>query len=185
MLVKFIFHKRSPETFSFAFEFELRAPKKNMRAIIVALVLLVTSLSVMSDRIGNFNQVGMELMQKYYAAFDANLPKRSEVKDLYDAVDSYLVYAGESFIGVDKIMEKFNSVLNVVARNITSSDSQPTNDGGVIMNVFGRISSVDNTLLYFTEMFVIKPRVTSFFIQNQQFRSSKIVSNTSDVLHFV
>lgn len=114
------------------------------------------------------------------------------MKDFYDINDSVLIYAGELFYGVDKIMDKFNSLSKIASRNITASDFQPTSDAGVILNIFGKVLFNDinnNMTLFFTEMFVLKPRVTAYYIQNQYYRSSGIYNGTgaynTDGLHFV
>lgn len=163
-----------------------------MKAIKVGLLLLLTSL-VMCEQNPNYLQIGRSFVQQYYAYFDIAF-QRTSVRSFYDINDSVLMYAGELFQGADKIMEKFTGgVSNVVQRNITFTDVQPTNDAGMVLNVFGRILYTDSTASnwtpYFTEMFVIKPRFTMYYIQNQHFRSSVGVNNSmisiNDGLRFV
>lgn len=157
-----------------------------MKTVAVGVLLFITCLAT-GQRVQNFNQVGLEWMQKFYAAFDST--PRGALRDFYDGSDSILVFNGEILYGVDKIMEKYNNISTVVKRNVTSTDFQPTNDGGVIVNVFGKILltvNVNDNASWFNEMFVFKPRVTAFFIQNHQFRMSRMLGNNdTDVLHFV
>lgn len=153
-----------------------------MKAITVKLFLILVT-SVTCDRITNYKQVGQTFVQKYYALFD-NILFRAGVKDFYDSSDSILVSGTDIFFGSDKIMERLNVVSSVVQRNVTATDCQPTNDAGVIMNVFGKILSSDTTsnwTPFFTEMFVIKPKVTSYYIQSQYFRSTVIFNSTTNM----
>lgn len=161
-----------------------------MKAITVNFFLILTSF-VACDRISNYKQVGQAFIQQYYTLFD-NVLLRSGVKDLYDGNDSILIIGTDIFYGAEKIMERLNMVSPVVQRNVTSADCQPTNDAGVIVNVYGRIlftDSVGNWTPHFIEMFVLKPRVTSYFIQNQHFRSTIVTNSTNnnntDSLRFV
>lgn len=169
-----------------------------MKTIALKVFLLFTVL-VTGQRIQNYNQAGKAFVQQYYTLFDG--PQRVGVRDFYD--DSILVTGGEILIGVEAIMQKFAMMLAVGQRSVSNMDCQPTNDAGVIVNVFGRISFNDsmkivtpnhanasNSSIWFNEMFVLKPRVTSFFIQNQHFRSSvwnmtSSTMNNSDGLIFV
>lgn len=121
-------------------------------------------------------------MTQYYLLFDGVVP-RAGIKDYYDSTDSIMVYGGEIFIGVDKITEKLNNLPKVYQRNITASDFQPTNDGGVILNIFGRIQFTDATTspFFFTEMLIIKLKVTSYYIQNQYLRTPNINATTGAI----
>jgi hypothetical protein len=127
-------------------------------------------------------------MNQFYALYD-NDAARTNLRDFYDANDSILVYAGEIFYGVDKIIAKYSNLPRVVERNITTSDYQPTNDAGVILNIFGRLKMQDaSNKSYYSEMFIIKPRVTAFYIQHHHFRFSGMMppqGNYSDGLIFV
>lgn len=155
-----------------------------MRVIGVGLFLLLAS-SVKTERISNFVQVAKAFIDTYYRNFDGD--QRSVLKDVYDSVDSYVVFRGEVLIGADKILEKYNTLPRVQQRNVSYSDSQPTTDSGVILNVFGKILFNDpsnNSPQPFTEMFVLMPRVSAYYVQNQYFRSSGAQNNT-DGLHFV
>jgi Nuclear transport factor 2 (NTF2) domain len=155
-----------------------------MRTFAYGFLLFVTCLAA-GERISNYNQLGVDWMQKFYTAFDSN--PRANLRDFYD--ESILVYNGDILYGVDRIMEKYNNISTVVKRNITTADFAPTNDAGFIVNVFGRILfsvSENNTSQWFNEMLVFKPRVTAFFIQNQQFRTSRLsIANDTDILRFV
>ena len=160
-------------------------------------LLLFTAL-VMGERIQNYDQAGKSFVQQYYAIFDSAL--RTNVRNFYENNDSTLVASGNIFFGVDAIVQKLTSMVTIIQRNITTSDCQPTNDAGIIVNVAGKFSFIDiskivsinstNASLWFNEMFVLKPRVTSFFIENQHFRTSvwnmtTASMNNSDGLIFV
>lgn len=162
-------------------------------------VLLLFVVFVSGQRIPNYKEAGKAFVLQYYTVFDS--PQRPSVKDFFESNDSILVSGGDIFYGVDAIMPKFATSAIVAQRNITASDCQPTNDAGIIVNVFGRILYNDtaivgltptgnSTSIWFHEMFVLKPRVTSFFIQNQHFRASvwnmtSASMNYSEGLRFV
>lgn len=151
-------------------------------------ILLLSTCYVSMERIQGYNQIGMTFMKQFYAIYD-NDSSRTNLRDLYDTNDSILVYHGEIFYGLDKIITKYTNLAKVVERNITTADFQPTNDAGVILNIFGRIMLKDATnKSYYSEMFVIKPRVTAYYIQHHHFRFSGIWAqqgNNSDGLIFV
>lgn len=163
---------------------------RNMKLITFCILLLSIG-SMECDRIANYAQVCQTFMQQYYAFFDST-PQRPSVASFYDINDSVLVSAGTLYIGSAQIMDRLGRVSNVVQRNITYSDCQPTYDAGVILNVFGRILydvSIRNASFY-SEMFVVKPRLSgsvTYYIQNQQYRSSRPTTqpNIADGLHFV
>lgn len=153
---------------------------------------------VMGERMQNYNQAGKSFVQQYYAIFDST--QRTNVRNFYENNDSVLVASGNIFFGVDAIVQKLTSMVIITQRNITAMDCQPTNDAGIVVNIAGRFSFIDtlkvvntnatNATLWFNEMFVLKPRVTSFFIENQQFRTSvwnmtTALMNNSDGLIFV
>lgn len=186
----------SPEVKSFVTSI-IRAPpaevhfqlslSSEMTAITLGILLLVTGY-VTCDRIQNYNQVGASFMQNFYASFD-NVLQRASVRNYYDVTDSAANFRGELLFGADGIMARLNSFTNVIQRNIFFADYQPTSDAGVILNVFGKISYDVNTgnSSFFSEMFVIKPRGSNFYIQNQQFRAStpnNSNNNNVDSLHF-
>lgn len=128
-------------------------------------------------------------MKLYYSTFDSTLTRKN-LQDLYEINNSIVIYGGDIFFAVDKIMERLSSVPNIIQRNISSTDYQPTNDAGVIVNVFGKIltNEINANSTYFTEMFVLKPKVTAFYIQNQQYRQSSLITsanNLSEGLRFV
>jgi Nuclear transport factor 2 (NTF2) domain len=154
-------------------------------------VLLVFVVLAAGERIQNYNQAGQTFVQQYYLLFDQ--PQRIGIREFYDSNDSILVINGEIFLGVDLIWQKFTTISPFSQRNVTTIDCQPTNDAGVIVNVFGRISlnisssivfgnrNANGTMTWFNEMFVLKPRVTSFYIQNQYFRTSTWNTTSSGI----
>lgn len=154
-----------------------------------AIFLLVIAL-VTSQQIPNYVQVGANFIQLYYSTFDNAVTRQQNIRNLYSS-SSNLAYGGVVISGVENIVQRFETVPNVIQRNISSTDSQPTNDAGVIINVFGKLLTGDvnapGSSVFFTEMFFIKPKVTSFVIQNQQFRQSagNVTSAVADSLHFV
>lgn len=161
-----------------------------MRAITFLFLVVFVSL-VSMQRITNYVQVGTNFVQQYYASFD-NDYLRLNVQDFYDTVDSVLVYGSGIYFGADQILNKFKNVTTVIQRNISATDCQPTNDTGVIVNVYGRIlyksvNNFNNNSLFFTEMFVLKPRLSAYYVQNQHHRATAAQNNTlsnADGLHF-
>lgn len=153
---------------------------------------------VKGQHLQNFSQIGQSFVMQFYNTFDS--PQRAFVRDFYD-IDSVLIFNGEIFYGATAILDKFAlQPFNNSLRNVTWSDFQPTNDGGIIVNVGGFLSSKDASsnftfgslanglTIWFNEMFVLKPRVTSFYIQNQHFRTSNwrnSIANNSNGLYFV
>ena len=155
---------------------------------IFGFLMLITSF-VSCQRITNFAEAGSNFMKLYYSTFDSTLTRKN-LQDLYEINNSIVIYGGDIFFAVDKIMERLSSVPNIIQRNISSTDYQPTNDAGVIVNVFGKIltNEINANSTYFTEMFVLKPKVTAFYIQNQQYRQSSLITsanNLSEGLRFV
>lgn len=168
-----------------------------MKRVLIEILTLMLVTFVNCQRVQNFTQIGQTFMTQFYNIFDS--PQRSSIKDFYES-DSIYVYHGEMYNGAMAIIDKFNilgtnqnSALSVNnMRSISWYDSQPTNDGGVILNVGGFLSPKDAstnsatsgsfsnaTRVWFNEMFVLKPRVTSFFVQNQHFRSSDWRNNNN------
>lgn len=143
-------------------------------------LFLVCAGFAVSQKNPNFAQIGKTFMDQYYSIFDNDF-QRGSVKDFYDSSDSMLSYNGEMFTGSDAIMNKITFLVKTNQRTILTSDYQPTNDNGVIINVFGKITFKDNINIqhFFTEMIILKPRVTSNFIQNQYFRTSRADANSS------
>lgn len=122
-------------------------------------------------------------MQLYYALYDTD--HRPSLRDFYDVTDSVLVYATETFIGVDKIIEKLGGAAKVIQRNISTSDCQPTNFDGFIVNIFGTVLlSGNSNLSFFNEMFVTRAKNSSYYIQNQNYRASG-GNGVSDFLRFI
>lgn len=154
-----------------------------------AIFPLVIALAT-SQQISDYVQVGANFVQLYYSTFDNAVTRQQNIRNLYSS-SSNLAYGGVVISGVENILQRFNTVPNVIQRNISSTDSQPTNDAGVIINVFGKMLTGDvnapGSSVFFTEMFYIKPKVTAFVIQNQQFRQSSgnVPSAVADSLHFV
>jgi hypothetical protein len=161
-------------------------------------VFLLFVVCTTGQRISTYKEQGIAFVKQYYLLFDS--VQRPSVRDFYENVDSILVYGDSMYLGADAIMQKYATSTTVGQRNISATDCQPTNDAGIIINVVGKLSFNDsglnersrtlNSTLWFNEMFVLKPRVTAFFIQNQHFRSSvwnisSASMNYSDVLIFV
>lgn len=167
-----------------------------MKTAAVNFFLLFVALAK-GQRMPNFNQTGITFVQQYYTQFDG--PLRTSVRTFYENTDSVLVSGGEIFYGADAIIQKFSSMMAITQRNIIATDCQPTKDAGLIINVFGRVafndpsktlSSNSNSTVWFNEMFVLKPRVTSLYVENQYFRASvwnmtSTSTNNSNFLVFV
>uniref|UniRef100_A0A0A1X9Q8 Probable nuclear transport factor 2 n=1 Tax=Zeugodacus cucurbitae TaxID=28588 RepID=A0A0A1X9Q8_ZEUCU len=86
-----------------------------------------------------YEDIGKGFVQQYYATFDdPNL--RANVANFYSATESFMSFEGVQLQGAPKIMEKLSSLsFQKISRVITAVDSQPMFDGGVLINVLGRL----------------------------------------------
>lgn len=119
----------------------------------------------------DYDRLGKIYVAQFYTMFD-DPSKRLSLISLYHFDDSMLSYEGESFHGTKQILEKFQKLnLKKIERSIISVDSQPLRDGGVIINVVGRVGANDDPSQRYAQTFLFKPQKGSFFLQNDIFRT--------------
>lgn len=118
----------------------------------------------------NYEQIGKAFTEQYYALFD-DAARRPQLMALYNENQSLMTFEGQQMQGAAKIMEKIASLtFKNIAHIITAVDSQPTFDGGVLINVLGQLRTDEDPPQSFTQAFVLKPSGDTFFIQHDMFR---------------
>lgn len=89
-------------------------------------------------------------------------------QEMIDIIET--VYRGARK-GRVKIMEKLNSLtFQKITRIVTAVDSQPMFDGGVLINVLGRLKCDEDPPHLYMQTFVLKPLGDSFYVQHDIFR---------------
>ncbi|XP_066145030.1 probable nuclear transport factor 2 isoform X1 [Euwallacea fornicatus] len=117
-----------------------------------------------------YEAIGKGFVQQYYAMFDDPAQRRN-LANMYNAELSFMTFEGTQLQGASKIMEKLNSLtFQKINRIITAVDSQPMFDGGVLINVLGRLQADEDPPHAFSQVFVLKPLGNSFFVQHDIFR---------------
>ncbi|CAG5087288.1 probable nuclear transport factor 2 isoform X1 [Cotesia glomerata] len=118
----------------------------------------------------SYEAIGKGFVSQYYALFD-DPNQRPNLINLYSAESSFMTFEGQQIQGGLKIMEKLNSLgFQKIERAVTSVDSQPMFDGGVLISVFGRLRTDDDPPHMYFQTFVLKPLANSFFCQHDIFR---------------
>ncbi|GJQ84070.1 Ntf-2 [Trypoxylus dichotomus] len=88
-----------------------------------------------------YEAIGKGFVQQYYALFD-DPNQRASLANMYNVESSFMTFEGTQLQGSVKIMEKLNSLrFQKINRIITDVDSQPMFDGGVLINVLGRLQT--------------------------------------------
>ncbi|CAG9783581.1 unnamed protein product [Diatraea saccharalis] len=117
-----------------------------------------------------YDAIGKGFVQQYYTLFD-DPATRPTLANMYNVETSFMTFEGVQLQGAVKIMEKLNSLtFQKIGRLITSVDSQPMFDGGVLINVLGRLQCDDDPPHPYMQTFVLKPLGESFFVQHDIFR---------------
>uniref|UniRef100_A0A1A9ZBC3 NTF2-related export protein n=1 Tax=Glossina pallidipes TaxID=7398 RepID=A0A1A9ZBC3_GLOPL len=117
-----------------------------------------------------YEDIGKGFVQQYYALFD-NPVQRANVINFYSTTDSFMTFEGLQIQGAPKIMEKLSSLtFQKITRVITAVDSQPMFDGGVLINVLGRLQCDEDPPLAYSQIFVLKPMGGTFFCAHDIFR---------------
>jgi hypothetical protein len=107
---------------------------------------------------------------QYYALFD-DPSRRLSLVSLYHFEDSFLSFEGQQYRGTKKILQKFEKLnLKKIERTIGSVDSQPLLDGGIIVNIIGKVKANDDPSRHYAQTFIFKPQKGSFFLQHDIFR---------------
>lgn len=82
-----------------------------------------------------------------------------------------MTFEGSQLMGRAKILEKFQQLtFQKIQHVITTVDSQPTFDGGVLVTVLGQLKTDDDPPHTFNQTFVLKPSADSFFVEHDIFR---------------
>ncbi|XP_018318407.1 probable nuclear transport factor 2 isoform X1 [Agrilus planipennis] len=117
-----------------------------------------------------YEAIGKGFVQQYYALFDDPV-QRPNLVNMYNVESSFMTFEGTQLQGSVKIMEKLSSLtFQKINRIITAVDSQPMFDGGVIINVLGRLQTDEDLPQSYIQTFVLKPIGQSFFVQHDIFR---------------
>ncbi|XP_046680826.1 probable nuclear transport factor 2 isoform X1 [Homalodisca vitripennis] len=117
-----------------------------------------------------YEAIGKGFVQQYYLLFD-DPAQRPNLVNMYNAETSFMTFEGMQLQGAMKIMEKLNSLtFQKINRIITAVDSQPMFDGGVLINVLGRLQTDEDPPHAYSQTFVLKPIGTSFYVQHDLFR---------------
>ncbi|XP_076233162.1 nuclear transport factor-2 isoform X1 [Calliopsis andreniformis] len=117
-----------------------------------------------------YEVIGKGFVQQYYALFD-DPAQRPNLINMYNTETSFMTFEGLQIQGAIKIMEKLTSLtFQKINRIITAIDSQPMFDGGVLINVLGRLQTDEDQPHAYIQTFVLKPIGTSFYVQHDIFR---------------
>uniref|UniRef100_A0A182MSB6 NTF2-related export protein n=1 Tax=Anopheles culicifacies TaxID=139723 RepID=A0A182MSB6_9DIPT len=117
-----------------------------------------------------YEEIGKGFVTQYYALFDDST-QRPTLVNLYNAELSFMTFEGQQIQGAAKILEKLQSLtFQNISRVLTAVDSQPMFDGGVLINVLGRLQCDDDPPHAYSQTFVLKPIGTSFFCAHDIFR---------------
>ncbi|XP_017759502.1 PREDICTED: probable nuclear transport factor 2 isoform X1 [Eufriesea mexicana] len=117
-----------------------------------------------------YEVIGKGFVQQYYAMFD-DPAQRPNLINMYNTESSFMTFEGLQIQGAIKIMEKLSSLtFQKINRIITAIDSQPMFDGGVLINVLGRLQTDEDQPHAYIQTFVLKPIGTSFYVQHDIFR---------------
>ncbi|KAK0079254.1 hypothetical protein PV325_001477 [Microctonus aethiopoides] len=118
----------------------------------------------------SYEAIGKGFVEQYYALFDDPV-QRPNLLNLYNTESSFMTFEGQQIQGAIKIMEKLTSLrFQKINRMISAIDSQPMFDGGVLINVLGRLQTDEDPPHVYSQTFVLKPLGTSFFCQHDIFR---------------
>ncbi|MER7706573.1 nuclear transport factor 2 family protein [Kitasatospora sp. NPDC097605] len=116
-------------------------------------------------------QIGTGFVQRYYAAFDGDESARAGLADFYSDGKSLVTIEGDQITGRQSIVRRIENLgFQKIQRIITSTDTQPTGDGGVLIVVAGQIRTTDEPAQPFHDTFVLKPAEESFFVEHHVFR---------------
>uniref|UniRef100_T1D5B7 NTF2-related export protein n=1 Tax=Psorophora albipes TaxID=869069 RepID=T1D5B7_9DIPT len=117
-----------------------------------------------------YEEIGKGFVTQYYAMFD-DPAQRPNLVNLYNAELSFMTFEGQQIQGAAKILEKLQSLtFQNINRVLTAVDSQPMFDGGVLINVLGRLKCDDDPPHAYSQVFILKPMGTSFFCAHDIFR---------------
>lgn len=82
-----------------------------------------------------------------------------------------MTFEGEQIMGRVKIMEKYQGLtFKTIQHVISTVDSQPMFDGGVIVSVIGQLKTDEDPPHTFSQVFVLKPQGDAFYVEHDIFR---------------
>uniref|UniRef100_A0A182KAL6 NTF2-related export protein n=1 Tax=Anopheles christyi TaxID=43041 RepID=A0A182KAL6_9DIPT len=117
-----------------------------------------------------YEEIGKGFVTQYYLLFDDSTQRPSLV-NLYNAELSFMTFEGQQIQGAAKILEKLQSLtFQNIKRVLTAVDSQPMFDGGVLINVLGRLQCDEDPPHAYSQTFVLKPLGGTFFCAHDIFR---------------
>ncbi|XP_045193586.1 probable nuclear transport factor 2 [Mercenaria mercenaria] len=118
----------------------------------------------------NFAEIGKSFVEHFYTLYDTP-GRKQELCALYDD-NALLTFENDQKQGKVGITEKHMALTAQTKHAITTLDSQPTPDGGVIVIVMGQIQTEgEDKPLGFNHTFILKPTAGgSFVISNEVFR---------------
>jgi len=117
-----------------------------------------------------YEAIGKTFVEQYYGIFD-DPAQRHTLANMYNVETSFMSFEGIQLQGSQKIMEKLNGLaFQKITRAITAVDSQPMFDGGIIINVLGRLKTDEDPPHAYSQVFVLKPLGSSFYVQHDIFR---------------
>uniref|UniRef100_A0A182WL39 NTF2 domain-containing protein n=1 Tax=Anopheles minimus TaxID=112268 RepID=A0A182WL39_9DIPT len=106
-----------------------------------------------------YEEIGKGFVTQYYALFDDSTQRPSLV-NLYNAELSFMTFEGQQIQGAAKILEKLQSLtFQNIKRVLTAVDSQPMFDGGVLINVLGRLQCDEDPPHAYSQTFETKRRI--------------------------
>lgn len=119
-----------------------------------------------------YDQIGRTFVQQYYAYFDDPI-QRAGLSIFYHEDKSLMTFENQHFFGGKKIMEKIQSLtFQKIFHNITSVDTQPMPDGGILICVLGILKTDDDPPHTFHEIFILKSLGDTFYVEHDIFRLS-------------
>ncbi|GIY08718.1 nuclear transport factor 2 [Caerostris darwini] len=119
-----------------------------------------------------YEQIGKTFVQQYYACFD-DPSRRPGLAVFYNEEKSLMTFEDQQILGRAKIMEKIQSLtFQKIVHSVTSVDSQPMFDGGILICVLGQLKTDEDHPHTFHQTFVLKGLADSFYIEHDVFRLS-------------
>jgi len=115
--------------------------------------------------------LGETLVAQYYKLFDEN---RLNVLQFYHPTYSFLSFEDNRAAGMDGIKDIIENKMrfNKIVHSVTKCDCQPTSDSGVVVLVTGRLKTDEDPPHAFSQVFVVKPIDSGYYIIHDIFRLS-------------
>ncbi|KAK1675711.1 nuclear transport factor 2 [Colletotrichum godetiae] len=117
----------------------------------------------------NFEEIAKQFIEFYYNQFDTD---RKQLASLYRE-GSMLTFESASSLGVNSIVEKLSSLpFEKVKHQVTTLDSQPTTEGGIIILVTGQLLvDEEQRPMSYTQAFqLLRDSLGNYFVFNDIFK---------------